>query len=154
MLPPDQETWINNHSDLLIDSFRRLTEKSLLAGVDNCQQQAQLLFDLSFPVVSHDTQAVPVFNYANRSALELFEMDWQSFTALASHKSAEAVTQTERDRLLAEVSEKGFIDTYQGIRVSATGKRFRINNAVVWNLIDRNNNYQGQAAALFDWTIL
>jgi hypothetical protein len=33
------------------------------------------------------------------------------------------------------------------VRISSTGKRFLIKEAIVWNLVDDKGDYQGQAAA-------
>ena len=105
-------------------------------------------------MVTHNTAADPIFNYANQKALELFEFDWQGFTRLPSKYSAEAVNQSERERLLALVTKNGYIDDYEGIRLSNTGKRFIIKNAVVWNLVDKHQVYQGQAACFNQWRYL
>ena len=84
----------------------------------------------------------------------MFEFDWESFTKLPSRHSAEAQTQEERNRLLTKVTENGFIDDYQGVRISSSGKRFFVENAIVWNLFDKNGIYQGQAAVLYEWSML
>ena len=60
----------------------------------------------------------------------------------------------ERDALLKRVSEQGFIDDYQGVRISNTGKRFLIEDAVVWNVIDSAGKFRGQATALYKWSPL
>jgi predicted DNA-binding protein (UPF0251 family) len=52
------------------------------------------------------------------------------------------------------VARQGYIDDYAGIRVSATGKRFLINRATVWNLLDATGNSLGQAAAFSEWTLV
>lgn len=78
--------------------------------------------------------------------MQLFEMSWDEFTRLPSRKSAESPNQEERSRHLALVKKNGFIDHYSGVRISSRGKRFLIENAVVWNLIDTGGNYRGQAA--------
>jgi hypothetical protein len=96
----------------------------------------------------------PVFNYANLKALELFELSWEDFTCLPSRLSAELVNQAERDRLLAKVMKKGYIDDYEGVRISSGGKRFLIKNAVVWNLMDNKQRYKVQAACFDQWTFL
>jgi hypothetical protein len=80
-------------------------------------------------------------------------MDWAEFTQLPSKLSAEPVNQAERQRLLSEVTTKGYIDNYQGVRINKTGQRFLIKNAVVWNLVDETG-YQGQAACFADWKFL
>ena len=58
----------------------------------------------------------------------------------------------ERRRLLDEVGRHGFIENYSGIRISKTGRRFRINHATVFNLLDPAGQYVGQAATFEDWT--
>jgi hypothetical protein len=52
------------------------------------------------------------------------------------------------------VTANGFINDYQGVRISKTGKRFQIRNAIVWNLTDSAGIYQGQAACFADWEFL
>lgn len=42
--------------------------------------------------------------------------------------------QQERAQLLANVKEKGFSDGYQGIRVTAKGRRFRIEGVTLWTV--------------------
>jgi len=117
----------------------------------NRVETARALFHAPFAVVSHDTADDPVFNYANQKALELFEMDWQSITHTPSRLSAETVNREERQRLLAQVSANGFIDDYSGVRISASGRRFRIENATVWNLVDAEGRNAGQAAMFSNW---
>lgn len=145
---------IEKHSKLLIDSFLKQTRRSMPKIQSGEEVTPELLFLAHYAVVSHGAEQPPLFNYGNQTALNLFELDWQSFTKLPSQKSAEPVTQTERDRLLARVSENGFIDDYQGIRISASGKRFRIEEAVVWNVVDESETYRGQAALLTRWAYL
>lgn len=145
--------WLVEHSTLLAESCRRLTGKQLIE--DSAlpgEALAKSLFEAPFVLVSHDTAEDPLFNYANRSALQLFELDWDAFTRLPSRLSAEATKREERQRLMARVARDGFIDDYRGIRVSSTGKRFWIENATVWNIVDANGRYHGQAAMFQDWT--
>jgi hypothetical protein len=54
--------------------------------------------------------------------------------------------------LLAEVAAHGFIDNYSGIRISKMGRRFRIEQATVWNLVNESGEAQGQAATFRQWT--
>lgn len=92
-----------------------------------------------------------MFNYANRAALQLFEMSWDEMTALPSRLSAGPMDRAERTRLLERVSRDGYIDDYTGIRIAASGRRFRIVNATVWNLADERGEYYGQAAMIPQW---
>ncbi len=107
-----------------------------------------------FAILSHGVEAEPIFNFANQFALSLFECEWQDFIKMPSRYSAEAPSQTERALLLERVARQGFINHYQGIRISATGKRFRINNAIIWNIIDSQGQYYGQGAMFKSYTRL
>lgn len=152
--PSPANEFLAPHADLLRRSLRRLTGRSLVeTGLDS-SDGARALFEAPFAVVSHDTSADPVFNYANRCALALFEATWEQFTALPSRLSAEAPERSERERLLAEVTANGYIDDYAGIRISLAGRRFRIQQALVWNLVDDRGTYRGQAATFSRWEFL
>ena len=94
---------------------------------------------------SNDDSDDPVFNYATKAALELWEMAWDEFTATPSRMSAEPVERDERERLLRRVAADGFVDDYAGVRVSSKGTRFEIRDAYVWNVYEVDA-YVGQAA--------
>jgi hypothetical protein len=53
--------------------------------------------------------------------------------------------------LLATVNQHGFIDDYRGVRISKSGRRFMIEQATVWNLLDENGAPYGQAASFSQW---
>jgi len=112
------------------------------------------LFDAPFALVSHGVEDDPIFNFANKTALDLFELGWDEFTQLPSRKSAEVIEQQERARLLAEVTKYGYIANYSGVRISGTGRRFVIDQAVVWNVVDSNAKHHGQAAMFSKWRYL
>jgi len=130
---------------LLIDSHRRLTGRPLPLGPDT--DPARALWASPVAVVAHGTQADPVFFYGNSLALRCFEIDFDRFARMPSRLSAEPMEREARDRLLARVRERGWVDDYAGVRVSATGRRFRIERATVWNLVDARGRHHGQAAA-------
>lgn len=143
---------LSRHVAILQSSYLRWTGKSLLApGVQN-DAAVQWLESVPFAVVSHDTRADPVFNYANRAALQLFGMTLEQFTALPSRLSAGPVDRDERARLLERVGRDGYIDDYSGVRVAADGRHFMIRNATVWNLMDEDGQYYGQAAMIPEWS--
>lgn len=136
---------------LLVESFRRLTGRELLAAGE---ATAAALWSAPRVIVAHGTEDDPVFFYGNRLALQLFEMSWENFTRLPSRFSAEAPDREERARLLARVARDGYIDDYAGVRIAASGRRFRIEAAVVWNLIDAAGTCHGQAATFDRWVRL
>lgn len=106
------------------------------------------LFDAPFALVSHGIEADPIFNFANRKALDIFGYSWEAFTGLPSRLSAEPMAREERQHLLDQVTTKGYIDDYSGVRIASDGGRFRIVNAVVWNLLDEKGKHVGQAAKI------
>lgn len=152
--PCEANHYLVAHARLLRESFLRLTGRHLLPGEQADSEFARRLFEAPFVVMSHGAEADPLFNYANRRAMHLFEMDWETFTALPSRYSAEPVNREERQRLLEQVGTHGFIDDYSGVRIAASGRRFRIEQAVVWNLVDEDGVFRGQAAMFDHWTFL
>ncbi|WP_108508204.1 MEKHLA domain-containing protein [Polynucleobacter acidiphobus] len=140
-------------AQLILDSYEHFLGKSCIE-LTSSTNAAQVLYEAPFAVVAHDTQADPIFGYANRIAQNVFEMAWAEITSIPSRQSAEPVLQEERQSLLQRVQQFGFIDDYSGIRISKTGKRFWIRNATVWNLIDTNGVQVGQAARFDHWDYL
>ena len=53
--------------------------------------------------------------------------------------------------MLERAATKGYIDNYQGVRISTTGRRFAIAQAIIWNLTDELGQPCGQAATFADW---
>lgn len=144
---------IRHRLDLALESHRHWTGRELIPGLPCAGSDERYVFLWSMPrvLVSHGTQEDPVFWYGNRAALELWELDWDNFTRTPSRYTAEAPLRDERARLLERVTRSGFIDDYSGIRISRTGKRFRIRQAMVWNLRDEHGATAGQAASFTDW---
>lgn len=138
----------------LLNSYSRLLGKELIERSGDPVDESQRLFDVPFVVVAHGTQDDPILNYANRVALDLWEMNWEDFSQTPSRKTAEPVHRDERARMLAAGREQGYIDNYQGIRISSTGQRFRIERALIWNLVDEAGQPAGQAATFSEWELI
>ena len=157
-MPADGKPWLvfNGvaHTQLLLDSFRRVLGRELIPRDGTPEDQAAALYQAPFVVASHGTEADPILNYGNRAALELWEMDAETLRTMPSRKTAEPVHRDERARLLERTSRQGYVDDYQGIRISSSGRRFRIERAIVWNLADAAGNYAGQAATFDTWEYL
>lgn len=152
--PPDTVNAFQLTSALLImESHQRLTGRALLQTSPDAAGALQL-YNANFVVLAHDTAADPVFFYANRKAQQIFEMSWDEMVRLPSRQSAEPLGQSERQRLLERVYRQGYIDDYSGVRVARSGQRFRIEQARVWNLLDRDGGCQGQAASFDHWILL
>lgn len=135
---------------LIAESFQRLLGRPLVDVPANANLREALWFAPRV-IVAHGVEEDPVFFYGNQQALSLFEMEFADFTRLPSRFSAEPVQRDERERLLERVTRNGFIDDYAGVRISARGQRFRIEQAVVWNLVDAGGRKHGQAATFSQW---
>ena len=143
---------LRDHVALLRDSLLHVTGRDLLDYPGANADPEEAAYEAPFALLSHDTREDPIFVYGNRTALRLFELDWNAFIALPSRLSAEPLARDERQRLLDRVTQYGYIDDYSGVRVSATGRRFTITGATVWNLTDEGGTYAGQAAMFSQWT--
>lgn len=142
------------HVELLLDSFARLLGRELMPRDGAISEQAERLFRAPFVVVSHGTEADPILTYGNAAALTLWEMTIEELVRTPSRLTAEPVHRDERARLLERTRSHGFVDDYSGVRISKTGRRFRIERAIVWNLTDAAGVHRGQAATFDLWTPL
>lgn len=143
-------TW----SQFLLDSFRRWIGRDLLPRTGSPEEQAQALFAAPFVVVSHDTQTDPMLNYGNQQALDLWDLSWAQLTSTPSRLTAEPMNRDERARMLAMAEKQGYYSGYRGIRISSTGKRFLVEDATVWNVVDGQGIRVGQAATFARWTMM
>ena len=142
--------WIQ-HSQHILQSYQQLVGQPLLDLRGSTSEQAELLFNAPFVVVSHGTQADPLLNYANAVALKLWKIAIPTLLETPSRMTAEAMHRDERAELLARTTRDGFVDDYRGIRIATDGRRFLIERATVWNLADDAGRYVGQAATFANW---
>ncbi|MBS0209170.1 MAG: MEKHLA domain-containing protein [Planctomycetes bacterium] len=138
----------------MLDSYRRWVGVELIDRQGTVAEQAERLFRAPLVVVSHGVEADPVLNYGNQTALDLWELDVERFTATPSRLTAEPMHRDERARLLERTTRDGFVDDYSGVRISSTGQRFQIDRATVWNLVDSAGVRVGQAATFSGWRFL
>ncbi len=146
--------FLEHHSRLLAESFERVVGRPLINLTETSLPIGDTLYDAPFVVVSHGVEEDPILNYGNAIALELWEMSWAELTSTPSRLTAEPANQQARAEAMARVKATGFTEGYSAVRISKTGRRFQINNTVIWNVLSANNEYQGQAATFSDWTFL
>ncbi len=143
--------WIA-HVQIMLDSFAWFLGRELIPRSGDPEDEAQRLFEAPFATVSHGTQADPILNYANRTTMQLWELDAATLTSMPSRMTAEPMHREERAAMMARATRDGFVDDYRGIRISSSGKRFLIERAIIWNLIDQTGRTTGQAATFSHWT--
>jgi len=141
---------IIRHVKILLDSYFSATGKQL---IDRKSQVADAvtLEEGEFVIVSHGTEQDPVLNYGNKTALQLWGMDWKQFVSTPSRYTAEPIRRELRELMLNEAKIKGYFDNYEGVRIASSGNRFEIKGALIWNLVDENKTVVGQAATFSEW---
>lgn len=132
-------------------SYTVWTGRTLITAKGSLEERATALFEAPFVVVSHGKQADPILNFGNRAALTLWEMTWEELVQTPSRLTAEPMNQPERERMLRQAATHGHISDYRGIRIAKSGRRFLVDNATVWNVLDDNSVVQGQAATFSRW---
>jgi len=138
-------------SSRILESHRFWFKKDLVFSKGSGEDQALGLFLLPQVVVSSGNELDPLLNYGNRQALALWETSWEDLNGLPGRLTAEPMEQPARDTFLKRVRENGFVTDYEGIRISRRGKRFWISQATVWNILDPEGRFLGQAATFNSW---
>lgn len=152
--PSVANSWHRDHVQLLASSLHRLTGRSFLPPDGVTDAAARDLADnADLIVISHGIEEDPLFNYCTRAGLELWEVSWEQLVSLPSKRSAEQVERSERAELLARVQRDGYIADYSGVRVSSTGRRFRIHGATVWEVYCPDGVRRGQACTFARSTV-
>jgi hypothetical protein len=151
LIPSPANHYQVGHTEWLRRTFHALTGRHLIDPALSPEAGAESLFHAPFVVLSHDTAPDPILTYGNQTALKLFALTWEELIEMPSRFTAEAPNRAERARLLAEVTARGFIDDYSGMRIAKTGQRFLIEQATVWNLTDEEGRHGGQAAMFQAW---
>ncbi len=152
--PGEFNGYLEHHVKRMLESFRHWTGRYLVEPNLPLAEQARAVFYAPFVVLSHNTAVDPLLNYSNQAGLRLFELSWNELVTLPSRLTAEPVHRVERARLLATVAQRGYIDDYRGVRISKSGRRFLIERATVWNLLDEQGSDYGQAAMFGEWRFL
>ena len=139
------------HAEHLEISYRNYMNEPLLPGSSSSLTKLQLaesLYNLPNQIVlSHGIQSNdPILNYGNKIALDLFKTTWNEFTTMPSRLTAEPTNQAIRAEFMQNVKTNGYVTNYSGIRIACDQKtRFKIENAIVWNIVI-DNELIGQAA--------
>lgn len=151
-MAPWNESRTVEWSQRLLDSYRHWTGHELIERTGDAKQQACALFDSSVVVVSHGVEPDPILNYGNQTALDLWELSWEQFITTPSRLTAEPDDRAERSRMLDQARVNGYFDGYRGVRISSTGRRFLVERALIWNVIDPAGSSLGQAATFSQWS--
>lgn len=138
----------------LLNSYVHWIKQELIERKGTPLEQAEQLFNSTFVVASHGVENDPILNYGNQIALDLWMMDWLQFTQTPSRLTAEIPNRAERAHMLKQAKTQGYIADYRGIRISSTGQRFMIDQAIIWNIHKPDGTTIGQGATFSTWKFL
>jgi hypothetical protein len=125
----------------VLASHLRVVGKPLLVGLSGRD-----VWSGDFALLTHRGDAQAMLNYGNRFALDLWECDWDQFTATPSSATAPQEGRAERAAMMQQVVQGGFVCGYDGQRVSRTGRVFLIQDVTIWRLLDEKKQSFGIAA--------
>ena len=152
---PPAEPWLSpdmqRQAARLARSFQHWTGRSFVEPGDETEIAARLF---EHPSMVLSLAEGPTYNYGNRRAMELFELDWHQILKMVGDESAEPEMQQERTEALREALRKGFISGYGGMRISSRGRRFRIEDGTLFAVLDEDGERCGVAAVVPRWYYL
>lgn len=149
-LPIWKQPEIIRWSQIMAHSYRQLLGENLIES-DTPEHLSKALFHAPFVLVSHGTQADPIFNYANQTAQQLWGISWDEFIQTPSASVTQPDEMADRASMLKQAAAQGYIDNYQGTRIAKSDKKFLIKQVRLWNLQNEKGDRCGQAATFPSW---
>jgi PAS domain S-box-containing protein len=141
----------------LSQDFNTLNSHNNINNKSNNYKDQAFLDSLAYPILCHSGTPTsthdPLFIFANQKALELFDYSAEELLGLPSRLSAEPDHRQARRDMIRSAASQGYVSGYEGVRVTSKGQRFRIKNALVWNVCEsQGGRVIGQAALLPEWS--
>lgn len=135
--------------ELLANSYAQLLRQPLVPQGMPVPEATKWLYERApFAVLAHNTDPDPLFIYGNKAAQRRFEYGWDEITRLPSRLSAEPQNREARQQFLARVQQIGYEAGYRGVRITKSGRRFVIEEATLWQLLDTDGKVHGQAVVI------
>lgn len=151
---PWQQPEIIQLSYRIFKSFEYWLKHPLIEEVEDSPEAiAQALFEAPFVLVSQDAEPDPISNYANRMALEQFDLDWEVLTQMPSRYSTQPIGREERKQLSLAVRRKGFLPHFHMDLSMRSGQDFLIEDCTLWYVLDEQQKPCGQATIYSQWTL-
>ncbi|KAK9818548.1 hypothetical protein WJX74_004619 [Apatococcus lobatus] len=162
-IPKPPEPWkdpeVIMENLLLVESFRRKVGRPLLEGELEIQEIAETLWKAPMAILSSndgDSEGEPpVFRYANEAALTLMGFDkLEDMIGAPSQARTDdsAEAQAGRERLMAEMLEKGFLDVQTPLkRHTLQGQPIQAQEATLWAVEAPTGELLGSAIAMWRW---
>lgn len=142
--------------ELIESSYRGLFGDSLGEGADLAERARWVYLDAPFSLLAYetsgDTSGERKFTYANSTAQRCFEYSWDELIGMPSQELAPKDQRPNRDLLISQVEQRGYVRDIRGIRVAKSGRLFMVEDVLVWNLMDAAGLWCGQAAKFPRWS--
>jgi MEKHLA domain len=146
-IPNPGNDYYREHLLVILENLQQFVGVDLIReygfSVDKLGEQ---IFDADFYLLSHNCAADPILNYGNHRVLELWEISWTELTKMHSRETAKSSDRASRSAIMQQVAAQNYVRGYSGVRVSKTGREFRILDVTIWNLFTRDGKFYGQAA--------
>lgn len=143
---------LNCYEETIGTSLRqKLNIPNTLDGAELAEQ----LYLAPIAILSHDVMIKDgkrdnIYNYANQTALNLFERSFEEQINLPSSRSTGTGNpqQVDRNNLLAETLAKGFVK-FTTTRMTSHNKEVLLKDAILFNLFDNYGVYCGQSVVFY-----
>jgi MEKHLA domain len=147
IIPSPANDYQSEHLLILLENLQRFTGLDLIREYGfSLDRLGEQIFNAEFYLLSHNCAADPVLNYGNRRVLELWEVSWAELTKMHSSETAKSRDRASRSAIMQQVAAQNYVRGYSGVRVSKTGREFRILDVTIWNSFTSDGKSYGQAA--------
>lgn len=143
---------IATHVELVDKSLRDLTgigvSERMGLDLESPELYESICTNTRYVLITHGTEADPIYNFGNNAALAAFFRSWESLVAMPSAQSVvlRSIDEEMRIILMKKVTDDGFVEGASGIRVRDDGAYIKLVDAIVWNCHDKSGAKIGQAA--------
>ena len=145
--PSPDNNYQQEHVLIMLENLKRWTGQDLIKKYKfSLDRLGEQVFNANFYILSHNHAADPILTYGNNRVLQQWEISWAELITMYSKNTAKPVDRSARLAAMAQLNLNNCISNYGGVRISKTGKEFRIIDATLWNLFDNKGNLYGQAA--------
>jgi MEKHLA domain len=145
--PSASNNYYREHISIVLENLHRWTGRDLRQEYGfSLATLGEQVFHADFYLLSHNCDRDPLLNYGNHRVLELWEISWTELTQMHSRETAKSIDRASRSAVMQQVAAQNYVSGYSGIRVSKTGREFRILDVTIWNLFTIDGQPSGQAA--------
>lgn len=138
-------------TSMLIAKSFELHFSDLLFPYNNPLDLAIKLYRAPVIIIAYTEEADPTFIYANQCAQNVWGITWDSFLKLLVKESTSEILRQNQQGFIQIVKQKGHYMGYQGLKKTASGRMFRVENAIMWTLTNAKGEYIGQASMIPSW---